>query len=131
MLKVSIATPVGEIYSSDIDMILIRSSAGEYVILENHIPIVSTLDEGHVKLRVEGKETFVAVRGGVVEQSYNIVTVIAQEAAVADSLEEATSKLEELHLSMVEENKRKARDFVISEKELHKGVKKARAGELM
>ncbi|QVK21545.1 ATP synthase F1 subunit epsilon [Mycoplasmatota bacterium] len=131
MLRVSIATPTGEIYSSDIDMILIKSSAGEYAILESHIPIVSTIDKGYVKLRTGDNEKFVAINSGVVEQSTNIVTVIAQEAAVADSLAEAEAKLEELHQSMIEENKRKARDFAISEKDLHQNIKKAKAGDLI
>ncbi|XMB67558.1 ATP synthase F1 subunit epsilon [Mycoplasmatota bacterium zrk1] len=131
MLRVSIATPTGEIYSSDIDMILIKSSAGEYAILESHIPIVSTIDKGYVKLRTGDNEKFVAINSGVVEQSTNIVTVIAQEAAVADSLAEAEAKLEELHQSMIDENKRKARDFAISEKDLHQNIKKAKAGDLI
>ncbi|XMB86730.1 ATP synthase F1 subunit epsilon [Mycoplasmatota bacterium WC44] len=131
MLKVSIATPKGEIYSSDVDFLLIRSSAGEFAILKDHIPVVSTIDNGYVKIRLDNKEIFVAILGGLIEQSNNVATVIAQEAAIAETLEDAKAKLAEIQALIDQENKRKAMDFAISENELKKNIKKAKAGEMM
>jgi len=130
MIKLSVATPVGEIYSGNINMAVIRSSRGEYAILKDHIPIISTIEKGYVKLKLDNEEKFIAVLNGVVEQSLNIITVVAQEAAQGNTLEEAELALEELHQKLVEENKRKARDFIISEKELHESIKKAKAGNI-
>lgn len=131
MVKVSIATPTGEIYSNEVDFFLVRSSLGEYAILKDHIPIVSAVDKGYVKIRKEGVETFVAMVGGIVEQSNNLITVIAQEAAMADTIDHANELLEDMHARAVEANKRMAKDFTISEIELQKNLKKAKAGELI
>ena len=131
MIKISIATPTGEVYSDNIDFFLAKSSLGEYAILEDHIPIVSTVDKGYVKVRKNGVEKFVAMLGGIVEQSNNLITVIAQEAVVADTIEHAEELLEELHKKAVEENRRITKQFAISEIDLKKNIKKARAGELM
>lgn len=131
MVKVSIATPQGEIFTGDVEFFLVRSSLGEYAILKDHIPIMSTVDKGYVKLRVNGKEQFVAMIGGIVEQSNNLVTVIAQEAVISDSVQHANELLEEMHRRAVEENKRMAKEFAISEIDLQKNIKKAKAGELI
>jgi F-type H+-transporting ATPase subunit epsilon len=131
MVKVSIATPVGEIFSDEVDFFLVRSSLGEYAILEDHTPIVSAVDKGYVKVRKDGKETFIAMIGGLVEQSNNNITVVAQEAAVADSYDSAFVLLAEMHQRAEDENKRMQKDFTISEIDLQKNIKKAKAGELI
>ncbi len=131
MLKVSIATPLGEVLTQEIDFFLVRSSLGEYAILEDHIPIVSAVDRGYVKVRKDGVETFVAMIGGLVEQADNLITVVAQEAAVAETLDHANELLAEMHRRAEEENKRMQKEFTISEVDLQKNIKKAKAGELI
>ena len=131
MIKISIATPKGEVYSDTIDFFLVKSSLGEYAILKDHIPIVSTVDKGYIKVRKDGVEKFVAMVGGIVEQSENLITVIAQEAVVADTYDHAQDILEEIHKKAVEEHKRIAKQFTISEIDLQKNIKKAKAGELI
>lgn len=131
MIKVSIATPKGEVYSNEVDFFLVRSSLGEFAILKDHIPVVSTVDKGYVKVRKDGVEQFVAMVGGIVEQSNNLITVIAQEAVIADTYEHAQELLDEMHRKAVEENKRITREFTVSEIDLKKNIKKAKAGELL
>ncbi len=131
MLKVSIATPTGEVLTQEIDFFLVRSSLGEYAILEDHIPIVSAVDKGYVKIRTDGKETFIAMIGGLVEQADNLITVVAQEAAVAETLDHANELLAEMHRRAEEENRRMQKEFTISEVDLQKNIKKAKAGELI
>lgn len=131
MVKVSIATPVGEIFAEEVDFFLVRSSLGEYAILEDHTPIVSAVDKGYVKVRKDGKETFIAMIGGLVEQSDNNISVVAQEAAVAETYDHAFELLAEMHQRAEDENRRMQKEFTISEIDLQKNIKKAKAGELI
>lgn len=132
MVHVSVSTPKGDIYSSDATFFLGSSSEGEFAILEGHIPLVSVVDKGYVKIRnASGEESFIAIVGGIIEHSNNFITVIAQEAAVAETYEEAKDELDRIHKLAVEENKRMKKDFAVSERELQKSIKKAKAGEFV
>lgn len=131
MTKVTISTHKGELLSEDAVFFLVHSEDGEYAILDQHIPVVSIVDRGYVKIRTAQKEQYVAIVGGVVEQSDNNITVFAQEAAVADSFTEALSKLDEMHAKQVEENKKIEQEFAVSERDLQKAIKAAKAGEFV
>jgi F-type H+-transporting ATPase subunit epsilon len=54
---------------------------GSFEILNNHAPIISTLDDGKLTVRAAGKEEVFMVKGGVVEVLNNNVVVLAESAA--------------------------------------------------
>ena len=89
-MKIMIVTPDGELYNEEVSSVIVSSSNnGDYEILKDHLPIVSTVDTGYVKL-VQGNMVFyVVIINGVVEQIHNNITVIAQDAFVGKSKEKA------------------------------------------
>ncbi len=91
-LSVNIVTPDGPVYDSEVDMIIAKTAAGEIGILPGHIPTVAPLQIGAVKLKNEGKYEYVAVNGGFVEVRPEKVTILAQSAEVASSIDLARAK---------------------------------------
>lgn len=130
-MQISVVTPQGLLYSEEIDYVVVSSkSLGEFAILKDHIPIISTIDEGYVKIVKGEKEIFTVVLNGVVEHQDNIVNVIAQEAHVGLNKDSAMEHLNEVRKLRIEENKRRQVDFLLAEKELKKSVKDAKASKL-
>ncbi len=130
-MKISVVTPHGELYNEDIDYVVVSSKMnGEFAIMKDHIPIISSIDIGYVKMVRGEKELFTVVINGVVEHSSNIINVIAQEAHVGLSKDSALDHLNTVREDRIKENKRRNVDFAKAERELKKNVKEAKAGKL-
>lgn len=130
-MKVSVVTPRGELYSEEVDYVVVTSKMnGEFAIMKNHIPIISTIDTGYVKMVRDEKELYTVVINGVVEFQKNVCSVIAQEAHIGMNKISAMDHLNTVREERIQENKRRNVDFLLAEKELKKGVKESKAGKL-
>jgi F-type H+-transporting ATPase subunit epsilon len=128
-MKCSITTPSGELFQSECEFVLVHRPEGEFAMMEDHIPIISTVSKGFIKVRNNQTETFIALVGGVVEMKDNNVTIIAQSAATASSKDQAEEQLTSLQNKMEEENRRMNKEFAINEVELARNIKKAKGGK--
>ena len=63
-LKVSIVTPDGPVYDSNVEMVSTKAQSGELGILPGHIPMVAPLQIGAVRLKNGNNTELVAVSGG-------------------------------------------------------------------
>ncbi|KKB36534.1 F0F1 ATP synthase subunit epsilon [Bacillus thermotolerans] len=87
-LKVSIVTPDGPAYESEVEMVSTKAQSGELGILPGHIPMVAPLQIGAVRLnKSAGKPDLVAVTGGFVEVRPDQVTILAQAAEAAENID--------------------------------------------
>lgn len=85
--KVSIVTPDGPVYSSEVEMIIAKAKSGEIGILYGHIPLVAPLQIGAVRLKNDGKTELVAVSGGIIEVRPEEVTILAQAAELPEQID--------------------------------------------
>lgn len=130
-MKISVVTPHGELYNENIDYVVVSSRMnGEFAIMKDHIPIISSVDIGYVKMVRGTQELYTVIINGVVENNNNIINVIAQEAHVGLSKDSALDHLNTVREERIKENKRRNVDFAKAERELKKNVKDARAGNL-
>jgi len=79
-IKVSVVTPDGPVYDSDVEMVSTKAQSGELGILPGHIPMVAPLEIGAVRLKKDGKTELIAVSGGFLEVRPDQVTILAQSA---------------------------------------------------
>ncbi|MDG5471200.1 F0F1 ATP synthase subunit epsilon [Jeotgalibacillus sp. ET6] len=91
-VKVSIVTPDGPVYESDVEMVSTKAQSGELGILPGHIPMVAPLEIGAVRLKREGHIDYVAVTGGFLEVRPEQVTILAQAAEPADQIDVERAK---------------------------------------
>lgn len=130
-MKLTVVTPAGQLYDEEIDYAVVTSKMnGEFAIMKNHIPIISTIDTGYVKMVRGDQQIYTVVINGVVEHSNNVINIIAQEAHVGMSKDSAMDHLNTVRKERLEENKRRNVDFAKAERELKKNVKGAKAGNL-
>ena len=130
-MNIVIVTPDGELYNEEVSSVIVSSSNnGDYEMLNDHLPIVSTVDTGYIKLMQENMIYYVVIINGVVEQINNKITVIAQDAFIGTSKETAFDNLNEIRTARTEENKQRNIELMKAEKELKRQIKMTGAGQL-
>ncbi len=77
-MKLTIITPDKPVFDGEITSVTVPGSAGSFEVLENHAPIVSTLEDGKVIIRTGKNEEIITIVGGVVEVLHNNITVLAE-----------------------------------------------------
>ena len=56
MIKVRIISPEAELFSGEAQAVFLPGTLGEFEVLPDHAPSISSLDGGQVKLRLHGGE---------------------------------------------------------------------------
>jgi F-type H+-transporting ATPase subunit epsilon len=86
-LRLEIVTPEATAYSEDVEMVTLPGVEGELGVYPNHVPLLTILNPGELRVLKGGKETFLAIGEGFVEitgDSVSVLTDMALEPAVID-----------------------------------------------
>lgn len=76
-MQVDILTPDKVLFSGEANSVKLPGSLGQFEVLNNHAPLVSSLNAGNIRVRsAEGDQNF-AIKGGVVEVTKNKIVVLA------------------------------------------------------
>lgn len=76
MLKLKIVSPERIEFEGEVESVLVPGSLGQFEILVNHAPIISSLDKGRVTYTLSGGEKrSINICGGFVEVQKNIVSL--------------------------------------------------------
>ena len=82
--KAQILTPEGTLFEGDVTGVQMPGSLGSFEVKFNHAPLVSTLEEGSVLVRVDkSDEKNFNITGGFVEVNQNNLTLLAESATEA------------------------------------------------
>ena len=95
-LHFSLVSPERELMSRDVDQVVVPGTDGQFGVLANHAPFMSTLTAGVLTVIDGGKEDKVFVRGGFADVTPAGLTVLAEEATPAAELsgEKLSKRLE-------------------------------------
>lgn len=77
-LKLKIVTPDRIVYDGEIEKITVPGTAGQFEILVNHAPIISSLDAGVVVYQTPKGEENLKITGGFVEVARNNVSLCVE-----------------------------------------------------
>ena len=88
-LHVDIVSAEEEIFSGTATMVFAPAEMGEVGISPRHTPLLTRLKPGEVRVQSDGEEQSFFVSGGMLEVQPHVVTVLADTAIRADSLDEA------------------------------------------
>jgi F-type H+-transporting ATPase subunit epsilon len=91
-LRLEIVTPEAKAYSEDVDMVTVPGSEGELGILPQHVPLLSSIKPGELRVMKDGRETFLAVGEGFVEVTQDRVIVLTDMAIEATQIDEAEAQ---------------------------------------
>ncbi len=87
-LKLEIVTPEGRAYQDDVDMVVLPGSEGELGIYPAHVPLMTQLAPGEVRIFKDGKQTELVVGSGFAEITQTQVSVLTDSAMEDESIDE-------------------------------------------
>jgi F-type H+-transporting ATPase subunit epsilon len=96
-LRLEIVTPQTTAFSEEVDMVTLPGTEGELGIYPNHVPLLTLLKPGELRILREGRERYLAVGEGFVEirgDGVSVLTDMALEPAGIDvsAAEEAVAR---------------------------------------
>jgi len=77
-MLLEILTPDKKVFEGQVDSATFPGSKGSFQVLNNHAPLISTLDKGKVKYKGKNIEDELIIGGGVVEVLHNKVVLLAE-----------------------------------------------------
>lgn len=87
-LTLEIVTPEARVYTDTIDSVVIPTIEGEIGVLPGHIPLLTQVEHGELRV-TKGTETlFLAVSGGFAEVGGDRVNVLAEYAISEEKIDE-------------------------------------------
>jgi len=91
-LKLEIVTPETKVYSEDVEMVTLPGSEGEFGVFPKHVPLLTALKPGELRVRKDGRETSLAVGEGFVEVKADGVSVLTDMALEAEKIDIAAAE---------------------------------------
>lgn len=129
-MRFKVLTQQGKSYQDEIEYVIVKNQEGELAILKDHIPIILHVLDGYLKFVQDKNETFLVVEQAVVEFKDNLLTVLALEAQIGQTLEKAREAFDNMKKEKLELTKKEKIDFSKQERELKENIMKSKAGQL-
>ena len=117
-LNFSLVSPARELFSGEVDHVIAPGSEGEFGVLVNHAPFMTTLKNGIVRVLDGGNTTMrLFVRGGCADVTPAGLTILAEEAVNLDSVsvESVQKDMNALRLEILEESENSKKDVLEEE----------------
>jgi F-type H+-transporting ATPase subunit epsilon len=78
-MQLEIITPDQKIFTGEVKLVKVPGSKGSFEILKNHAPIISTLENGEIKIiDLQDRITYYDISGGVIEAKQNNIIILAE-----------------------------------------------------
>jgi F-type H+-transporting ATPase subunit epsilon len=91
-LLLEIVTPEAKSFSGEVDMVVLPGVEGELGILPMHVPLMTRLLPGEVRILRDGKQTELVVGTGFVEVSQTHVSILTDMAMADTEIDEAAAE---------------------------------------
>ncbi|PIE57682.1 MAG: F0F1 ATP synthase subunit epsilon [Desulfobulbus propionicus] len=79
-IHLEVVTPSGPVVSDDVEIVTAPGVGGEFGVLANHAPFLSTIKTGTLSFKKDKKPQYLMVSGGFSEVSNNKVTFLVESA---------------------------------------------------
>ena len=88
-LQLEVVTPDKTVVSGEVEMAVCPGIEGEFGVLPKHVSLLSALKIGGLRYRTGGKDEHVFISGGFADVNNDVLTVLAESAELADSIDTA------------------------------------------
>lgn len=79
-MLLEIITPEKVFFKDEVDLVRVPGSKGSFAMKQNHVPIISSLEPGIIKIIKDSDERFFELfEHAIVEQHNNTVTIVASK----------------------------------------------------
>lgn len=77
-IQLVVLTPEKTVLDVKVSKVTLPASKGQFMVLYNHAPVITSLEDGDVVYEKEGKRAVLSIAGGFAEVNENIVTICAE-----------------------------------------------------
>jgi F-type H+-transporting ATPase subunit epsilon len=127
-LTLDIVTPYGHVFTDEVDEIIASGSEGEFGILPEHIPFLTTLKIGILTYKKGSETGHFFVNWGYAEAGPNKITILADSAEKAEDIDVERAK-ESMRLAEEKAKKEEKFENAHEEAALDRAVARMQAAE--
>jgi F-type H+-transporting ATPase subunit epsilon len=122
-MQTNVVTPDGSVFEAQVNMVSVKTITGELGILPNHLPLVTPLAIGAIRLKQENNVHLIALSGGFMEVRQDEVNILAESAELPSDIDITRARAaKERAERRLEEAKRENIDFHRAELALKRAV---------
>ncbi len=126
-LRLEIVTPEAKTYSDDVDSVVLPGVEGELGIFPMHVPLMTQIAPGELRVMKNGNEDRLAVGEGFVEITQDSVSVLTDMAVLESDIDEsATEEAIRRAEAAMKDDKLSGEDHALVEAALQKSLAKLR-----
>lgn len=86
-IQLEVVTPSGAVVSEEVDIVTAPGVGGEFGVLANHAPFLSTIKTGTLSYKKDRVSKYLMVTGGFTEVSNNKVTFLVESAEFGSDID--------------------------------------------
>ena len=90
-LKLEVVTPEEKAYSDDVDMVVIPGVEGELGVLPMHVPLMTQLLPGSLRILKDGKQSELVIGNGFAEITQTTVSILTDMAMEEQAIDEVAA----------------------------------------
>lgn len=87
MLKLEIISPKEKVFSTEAKQVILPTESGEIGLLTGHIPLITQLKLGALKVINESSQEIFAIKGGYAQLVSDKISILTDEAIASSDLE--------------------------------------------
>ncbi len=91
-LRLEIVTPETKAYSEEAELVVLPGVDGELGVYPQHVPLLTTLKPGELRVFKDGRETSLAVGEGFAEITGSAISVLTDMALESTAIDEAAAE---------------------------------------
>lgn len=86
-IHLEVVTPSGAVVSEEVDIVTAPGVSGEFGVLANHAPFLSTIKTGTLSFKKDRTSKYLMVTGGFAEVSNNKITFLVESAEFGNDID--------------------------------------------
>lgn len=87
-LQLQVITPERTVFDDQVDEVILPTTSGEIGVLPNHVPMVTIIKPGEVRIKKGSETIYLATYGGCIEIYPGGIRVLADAAERAEEIDE-------------------------------------------
>ena len=117
-----VLSPLGTAFEGKARSVTLPTPDGEITILADHMPMVSLLADGEIRITTADRVVWIAVSGGFLETGSNAASVLSDFAAESDSIEIARVEAAKARAEQLLAEKKERGDLAMVERDLQRAI---------
>lgn len=89
VFTLEVVTPDKTVLKEEVEMAICPGSEGEFGVLPNHAPFLSSLRMGSLRFKKDGKDEAMFISGGFLDMHGNTCSILAESAEKAADIDKA------------------------------------------